>query len=38
MKTISREELKQKLDHKKNFRLVMALAVNEVGTFDSSSL
>ncbi|HYX51185.1 MAG TPA: rhodanese-like domain-containing protein [Ktedonobacteraceae bacterium] len=26
MKTISREELKQKLDHKENFRLVMALA------------
>jgi rhodanese-related sulfurtransferase len=26
MKTISREELKQKLDRKENFRLVMALA------------
>ena len=26
MKTISREELKEKLDHKENFRLVMALA------------
>lgn len=26
MRTISREELKQKLDHHENFRLVMALA------------
>jgi rhodanese-related sulfurtransferase len=26
MKSISREDLKQKLDHKENFRLVMALA------------
>ena len=26
MKTISREELKEKLDRKENFRLVMALA------------
>ena len=26
MKTISREELKEKLDHKEDFRLVMALA------------
>jgi rhodanese-related sulfurtransferase len=26
LKTISREELKQKLDHAENFRLVMALA------------
>ena len=26
MRTISREELKQKLDHKNNFHLVMALA------------